>query len=175
LLFKFNLYRYAEVDEAFEGKLKTLEAKIKELAEAKPAAAAPAAAAAAEAGGNAAASAAAGIAERAAFSAATASAAAEAAKADVASLSEKFEKLRGDHEALISTEKENAKQDAMMAERFNNLAKDVERIEKEGKDNAEKIVAEKLAKSQAELKSEINKGQEATGAALAQILGKLNA
>ena len=40
---------------------------------------------------------------------------------------------------------------------------------------AEKIVAEKLAKSQDEIKSEINKGQEATGAALAQILGKLNA
>ena len=120
-----------ELDETTEKKLVALEAKIKDLTASAAAAAAAAAPAAAEDSGV---KAAAGIAERAAVSAATASAAAEDAKADVAALMEKFEKLRGDHEALISTEKENAKQDAMMAERFNNLVKDVERIEKEGKE-----------------------------------------
>jgi hypothetical protein len=51
----------------------------------------------------------------------------------------------------------------------------VERIEREGKENAEKLVTAQLAKSQQELKGEITRGQDATGAALAQILSKLNA
>ena len=163
----------AKVDENLDNKLTALETKIKELSASATAAATttPAASAAQESSVTAAA----GIAERAAVSAAEAKASLEAAKADVASLSQKFEKLKEDHEALIATEKENAKQDAMMTERFNSLVKDVERIEKEGREVAEKIVTEKLAKSQDELKSEINKGQEATGAALQQILGKLNA
>jgi vacuolar-type H+-ATPase subunit I/STV1 len=85
-----------KVNETLETKFAAMEAKLKELS------ATPATSAAQDSAVTSAAS----IAERAAVSAAEAREAVQAAKSDVAALTQKFEKLREDHEALIATEKE---------------------------------------------------------------------